>query len=235
MLARRRFIALGGASLLSACATLPETPDLATRTVAPVVPDVPPMPDHYGPILTEPYPIPAVPAGVVRPELWRQQVANPFPADRPGTIIVDPDAGFLHLVESTETAMRYGVGTGEAGRAWHGEARLQFWRSWPTWRAPDTMIARRPELEPYSVANGGMEPGPGNPLGARALYLFQNGVDTLYRIHGACEPRLLGRRVTAGCVRMLDHDVIDLQERATHGATVRVLRSMQVAGVGDVY
>lgn len=235
MIARRRFLALGGASLLSACASLPETPDPATRTAAPRLPEVPPMPEHYGAILNEPFPIPAVPPGVVPPALWRQQVANPYPGDPPGTIVVDPDAGFLHLVESRETAMRYGAGTGEAGRAWHGEARLQFWRSWPRWRAPESMIARRPELEPWSVANGGMDPGPGNPLGARALYLFQNGVDTLYRIHGACEPRLLGRRVTAGCVRMLDHDVIDLQERATHGATVRVLRSLQVAGPGDIY
>ena len=87
------------------------------------------------------------------------------------------------------------------------------------------MIARRPELEPYSVANGGMAPGPGNPLGARALYLFQNGEDTLYRIHGACEPEYLGKAVSSGCIRLLDQDAIDLHRRARHGATVRVLPS----------
>src|SRR3989338_10726694 len=93
------------------------------------------------------------------------------------------------------------------------------------------MIARRPELAPFSVAHGGMTPGPGNPLGARALYLFQNGQDTLYRIHGACEPEYLGKPVSSGCIRLLDQDAIDLHRRASHGAIVRVLPSRQPEGV----
>ena len=198
-------------------------------------PDYPPLPAHYGAITNEPFPIPAVPENVVHPRLWRQEVDNPFPGDSPGTIIVDPDAGYLHLVLPNGRAMRYGAGTGADAFAWHGVARLQFWRSWPTWRPTDGMIARQPELEPYSVANGGMPPGPGNPLGARALYLFQNGIDTYYRIHGACEPEYLGKAVSSGCIRLLDHDAIDLNDRATHGATVRVLRSHRPAVFAGVY
>ena len=97
------------------------------------------------------------------------------------------------------------------------------------------MISRRPELKPYSVANGGMDPGPGNPLGARALYLFQNGEDTLYRIHGACEPQYLGKAVSSGCIRLLDHDVIDLHRRVRHGVTVRVLPSLMPVGLATLY
>jgi lipoprotein-anchoring transpeptidase ErfK/SrfK len=131
--------------------------------------------------------------------------------------------------------MRYGVSVGAAGFAWDGVARLQFCRKWPRWKVPDTMIERRPDLAPYSVANGGMDPGPGNPLGARALYLFQNGEDTLYRIHGGCEPEYLGKAVSSGCIRMLDQDVIDLHERAVHGATVIVTPSIAPKGLQLLY
>lgn len=97
------------------------------------------------------------------------------------------------------------------------------------------MIARKPELEPYSVANGGMKPGPGNPMGARALYLFQDGIDTLYRVHGDASPQELGRAVSSGCIRMLNQDVIDLHSRAVHGASVIVLPSMKPDGLSSVY
>lgn len=228
MLTRRSFVAAGAAASLSACA----------RPVAPAPepdPIIPPLPPFYGAVTDEPYPVPAVPEGVVPPRLWRQEVENPFPDEAKGTIIVDPDAGFLHLVQSHETAMRYGVGTGAAAYAWSGVARLQFAREWPRWKVPDEMIARRPELAPFSVAHGGMDPGPGNPLGARALYLFQNGKDTLYRIHGACEPEYLGKPVSSGCIRLLDQDAIDLHRRASHGATVRVLQSLRPTGLPDIY
>lgn len=97
------------------------------------------------------------------------------------------------------------------------------------------MIARRPELAPYSVSNSGMDPGLGNPLGARALYLFQNGQDTLYRIHGACEPQYLGKPVSSGCIRLLDQDAIDLHRRAPHGAKVIVLQSIMPKGLAALY
>ncbi len=225
MLSRRLFLSAASAAAVSACA--------GPRPVAPTAPaPIPPLPAFYGAISDEPYPVPAVPEGIVPPELWRQQVANPFPDQPAGTIIVDPDATLLHLVESRETAMRYGVSVGAEGFAWNGDARLQFRREWPTWKPPASMIARQPELEPYSVENGGMPPGPGNPLGARALYLFQNGRDTLYRIHGGCEPQLLGKAVSSGCIRLLDQDAIDLHARAQDGARVVVLPSRQQRPAG---
>lgn len=228
MLTRRLFVAAAPAACLAACAPPLPPPDPAPP------PDIPPLPAFYGPVLDEPHPVPAVPEGVVHPRLWRQQVANPYPDDPPGTIVVDPAQGYLHLVETDQSALRYGAGTGAEAFVWSGNARLQFTREWPTWRVPASMIARQPELEKYSVENGGQPGGPGNPLGARALYLFQNGQDTLYRIHGACEPHLLGRAVSSGCIRLLDQDAIHLAGIARHGATVRVLPASRPA-LADLY
>lgn len=233
MITRRAFVAGGSFAALSACAKPPQA--VSSPPVGPEAEVFPPLPAHYGAITDEPYPVPAVPEGIVPPRLWRQEVDNPFQLEAPGTIVVDPDAGFLHLISDDGRAMRYGAGTGAAAFEWQGVARLQFCRSWPRWKVPETMIARRPELEPFSVANGGMDPGPGNPLGARALYLFQNGEDTLYRIHGACEPEYLGKAVSSGCIRLLDHDVIDLHQRVRHGVTVRVLSSIRPSGLTSVY
>jgi lipoprotein-anchoring transpeptidase ErfK/SrfK len=193
------------------------------------------MPARYGAVLGEPYPVPAIPDGIVDPRLWRQEVVNPFPEYADGTIIVDPDAAYLHLVGANGTAIRYGVGVGAAGYDWSGEAVMQYRQRWPRWKAPDSMIARRPEFAPYSVSNGGMAPGPGNPLGARALYLFQNRRDTLYRIHGACEPQYLGKAVSSGCIRLLDQDIIDLHDRARDGSRVVVLASLKPEGLETLY
>ena len=85
------------------------------------------------------------------------------------------------------------------------------------------------------MANGGMDPGPGNPLGARALYLFQNGQDTLYRIHGACEPQYVGKNVSSGCIRLLDQDVIDLHDRVRDGVSVIVLASLKGEATASLY
>lgn len=232
MLTRRLFCGAGLALPLSAC--LPQSPAEVSRSPVPP-PDLPPLPPIYGARPEEPYPVPAVPEGIVPPHLWRQSTANPFPDEAPGSIVVNPLSGFLYLIETPETALRYGAGTGAAAFAWSGTARMQFKRAWPVWKAPDSMIARRPEFAPYSVAKGGMPPGPGNPLGARALYLFQNGQDTLYRIHGACEPEYLGKRVSSGCVRLLDQDVIDLYDRVPHGATIRVLSAIEDKALRGLY
>lgn len=229
MLTRRSFVCLGAMAGLAAC-----TPPAAVVTEAAVAPTYPPLPAFYDAITDEPYPIAAIPEGVLAPEYWRQEVANPRPDYARGTIVVDPDAAILHFVQSPDTAMRYGVSVGAAGFAWEGTARLQFKREWPRWNVPDTMAARRPDLEPYTVANGGMDAGPDNPLGARALYLFQGGVDTLYRIHGNAAPKELGRAVSSGCIRMLDQDVIDLYNRAVHGASVIVLASIRPPGLEAV-
>ena len=229
MYTRRSFVALGAAAALGAC-----TADTVTRTATPD-PVLPPLPAFYGPVTDEPFPVPAIPEGVVPPRLWRREVANPWPARPRGTIVVDPDAAILHFVQGPDTAIRYGVSVGAAGFGWDGIARLQFCRKWPRWKVPATMSERHPHLEPYSVANGGMDPGPDNPMGARALYLFENGRDTLYRIHGGCEPEYLGKAVSSGCIRMLDQDVIDLHARALHGATVIVQPSLKPQGLASVY
>src|SRR5690606_18200515 len=128
-------------------------------------PPPPPLPAFYGAVADEPYPVPAVPEGVVDPALWRQEVENPFPGHAPGTIIVDPDAANLHLLEPGGRATRYGVSVGRDGFAWNGAAVMQWKQEWPRWKVPDSMIERQPELAPWSWKRGGMPPGPGNPLG----------------------------------------------------------------------
>ncbi|MBE3637760.1 L,D-transpeptidase [Mangrovicoccus algicola] len=232
MLTRRTFLATGAAATLAACAQpeqfqpVAQSPNFREAT--------PKLPDFYGPV-DDKFPIPAVPEGVVPQRLWRQVVANPFPEYEKGTLVVDPDAGYLHLIQDDGNALRYGAGTGAAGREWDGGAVVQFTRSWPRWNPPDELIARNPKWAPYSIANGGMDGGPGNPLGARALYLFQNGVDTLYRIHGGCEPEYLGKAVSSGCIRLLDQDAIDLEKRVTSKARVVVLPSYKTGIDVPVY
>ena len=182
----------------------------------------------YGALTDGGFYIPAVPDGVVEPRYLRQTVPDPT-GEAPGTIVVDPNSFYLHLVQGNGLAMRYGIGVGREGFAWSGTSRIQYKRRWPTWKPPNEMVARQPELERYSIANGGMQGGPENPLGARALYLFQatpGGVweDTLYRIHGNPDPRSIGRAVSSGCIRMLNQDVIDLFDRVQSRAPV-VVRS----------
>ncbi|WP_244489271.1 L,D-transpeptidase [Fulvimarina pelagi] len=136
--------------------------------------------------------------------------------------MVDPDEKYLYLVQEGGQALRYGIGVGRQGFSWSGSARVQYKKQWPTWTPPREMIERQPELEPYSAANGGMPPGLSNPLGARALYLFQDGVDTLYRIHGSPEANSIGRAVSSGCIRLLNHEIIDLYSRVPDGTLVKV-------------
>ena len=177
---------------------------------------------NYGPRPAEPFPVPAVDPDVLAPRFRRFRVAYPT-SEKPGTIVVDTANFYLYLVEPEGTAMRYGVGLGRAGFEWSGRANVAWKRPWPTWTPPDEMIAREPHLERYSVRNGGMEPGLDNPLGARALYIFQGGADTLYRLHGTNEPQSIGKAVSSGCVRLINQDVIDLYDRVRPGAEIVVL------------
>lgn len=235
---RRTFLVAGAGATLSACAAPPHLQQEVSRGAAidvPPPPPPPPMPARYGAVPGEPFPVPAVPDGIVPPRLWRQEVANPYPRISPGGVVVDPDEALLHLVQEEGRALRYGVSVGRAGFGWSGEAVIQYGREWPRWKVPAEMAARQPELAPYTVAMGGMDPGPGNPLGSRALYLFQHGEDTLYRIHGGCEPRYLGKAVSSGCIRLLDQDAIDLHDRVAHGAPVLVLRSVRPRTFATLY
>jgi lipoprotein-anchoring transpeptidase ErfK/SrfK len=158
-------------------------------------------------------------AGTVDPKFVKQRVryATSHP---PGTVVVDPADKFLYLVMEDGHALRYGIGVGREGFGWSGAADIRRKAAWPKWTPPAAMIARQPELEKY---RRGMAGGPDNPLGARALYLFQNGKDTLYRIHGTSEADSIGENVSSGCIRLMNDDVVDLFDRIPVGAKVVVL------------
>jgi len=140
---------------------------------------------------------------------------------RRGTIVVDPRRHYLYLAIGRGRTIRYGVGVGKAGRAFRGSARVGRKAKWPRWTPTRNMIRREPEK--YERFADGVPGGPGNPLGARALYLYRNGRDTLYRIHGTNNPSSIGRSVSNGCIRMLNSHVADLYRRVPIGARVVVL------------
>jgi lipoprotein-anchoring transpeptidase ErfK/SrfK len=144
----------------------------------------------------------------------------------PGTIVVDTSEHFLYLVEQGGRALRYGVGVGGEGFGWSGVATVRSKKEWPDWHPTNEYLQRRPELRPNlnELDNGlGMVGGPANPLGARALYLWQGNKDTLYRIHGTNEPWTIGQNVSAGCIRLTNEDIIDLYDRTPVGTKVVVL------------
>ncbi len=156
----------------------------------------------------------------VDPSNLRQVVE--FETDEPpGTIVVDTAKRFLYLVQADGTALRYGIGVGQEGLEFKGSAIVGYKREWPRWTPTTNMIERNPKL--YAPWRSGMEGGARNPLGARALYLFQGGKDTLFRIHGTSEPWTIGQAVSSGCIRMFNQDVVDLYRRVPSGAKVVVL------------
>lgn len=151
----------------------------------------------------------------------RRKVDDPT-GEAPGTIIVDTTKNYLFFVMPGGQAMRYGVATGREAYGWKGTAFIRVKKEWPTWLPPRDMLARWPHLQPIADM-GGMPGGPENPLGARAMYLFDpNGRDTMYRIHGTNEPNLIGQGVSSGCIRMANIDAIDLFSRAPVGTKVIV-------------
>jgi len=119
--------------------------------------------------------------------------------------------------------MRYGVGLGREGFAWKGRGVIQWKQKWPRWTPPVEMVSRQPEVRPFSAENGGMNPGLANPLGARAMYIFKDGQDTLYRIHGTPDWQSVGKAVSSGCVRMLNQDVVDLYDRVSAKSEIVVM------------
>lgn len=146
-----------------------------------------------------------------------------FTAEYPaGTIVVDTRRKYLYLVQGGGRAMRYGIGVGRQGFSWSGNAVIRRKAKWPTWTPPASMVERDPFAAEWA---GGMPGGPRNPLGARALYLFQGKVDTLYRIHGTFVPSSIGKAVSSGCIRMINADVADLYERVPTGTRVVVLQN----------
>jgi len=229
-LTRRNFLTGGavlGGSLLAGCTSTPSMPNFPRFNSKPLAErgigiERQNYAQLYGPLPNEKFPIPAIDLDKVPSKYYRRSVVYPS-NERVGTVIVDTNNFYLYLIEGNNRAMRYGVGLGRAGFEWEGRARIQWKQEWPKWTPPEEMIERQPELEKYSAENGGMPPGLNNPLGARALYIFQDGVDTLYRIHGTPEYWTIGKAVSSGCVRMMNQDVIDLYNRAKTRVPIIVL------------
>ncbi len=184
-------------------------------------------PAHYAQVDGEPFPIPAVRLSEIGPQYLRTAVIYRT-NEAPGTVVIDPQNHYLYFVEGGGQAIRYGVGVGREGFGWSGTATIHDKQEWPDWYPPKEMLQRQPELRrQMSELQGGlgMPGGPGNPLGSRAMYLWQGNKDTLYRIHGTVEPWTIGKSVSSGCIRMINQDVIDLYMRAPLGAKILVLPS----------
>lgn len=156
------------------------------------------------------------------PDPYQRHIVDYHRKEMPGTIVVDSDARFLYYVLPGSKAIRYGVTVGEEALAWSGVAKVGRKAEWPSW-TPTAEIKERLDVPNY------VGPGPQNPLGARAMYLYENGKDTLYRIHGTNQPEYIGQAISSGCIRMTNEDVIDLYKRVKLGTVVVVL----APGEGD--
>jgi lipoprotein-anchoring transpeptidase ErfK/SrfK len=180
----------------------------------------------YGPLLDDGHEIPALDLATINPELLRQRVRFTGPY-RPGTIVVNVGQRRLYLVQPGGYAIRYTVGVGrEEALNFRGSAVIGRKAEWPRWAPTGNMIRRMPRYAAYA---GGMPGGIGNPLGARALYLYRDGRDTYFRLHGTNEPETIGTAVSSGCIRLFNHDIIDLYNRVPVGAPVVVLQESDLA------
>ncbi len=163
--------------------------------------------------------IPAVDVAKMNPDHIRREVDFET-TEPPGTIVVDQRARFLYYVRPGGKAIRYAVGVGPMSRSFHGTATIALKRKWPRWVPTANMIRRSPEH--YGRFKDGVDGGPGNPLGARALYIYKDGQDTYYRVHGTNAPSSIGKAVSAGCIRLLAQDIIDLYDRVSTGSRIVV-------------
>lgn len=173
----------------------------------------------YGPVPDEKFAIPAVDIKKVDPKYFRRTVRYET-KEEPGTIIVDPKNYYVYRVDGEGSATRFGANVGRAGFLWNGDAYVGRKSEWATWTPPKEMIARQPEAAKYAK---GMPGGLDNPLGARTLHLYQNGVYTLYTIYATSDPESIGRGVTSGCVGLLSQDMIELYNETPLKTKVVVL------------
>lgn len=215
VVSRRSFLA-GSASLgalaLAGCATTSEPVQVEPTFDRAYL-------EMYAALPYEKFPVPSVDLRRMKPSHFRQYVADPT-GERPGTIVVDTAARYLYLVQENRQALRYGVGIGREGFTWSGRAEIARKAQWPTWTPPAEMVARDPVAAPWAK---GMPGGLDNPLGARALYIFQDGRDTIYRLHGTNDPATIGEAVSSGCVRLINQDIIDLHARVPVGTPILVM------------
>lgn len=152
---------------------------------------------------------------------WHRQMVRYTSSEPAGTVVVDTRHHHLYVIWGNNTALRYGVGVGREGFQWFGRATINRKAKWPRWVPPPEMLVRQPELPP--MVEGG---DPENPLGPRALYLYNNKQDTGYRLHGTTQPWTIGTDISSGCVRMLPEDIIDLYQRCPVGTEVLVLEHL---------
>ena len=203
---------------LAGCATT-----APTQRAVPASPPTPKLPDHahlmYRAMPGEAFPIPAADLTRLNPRYIRR-VVEYSSNEEPGAVIVDTANRYLYHIQPGGLATRYGVGIGRSGFEWSGRAHIAYKREWPVWTPPSDMIKRQPQLEKW---RHGQAPGIDNPLGARALYIHQGNVDTLYRIHGTAEAWTIGEAVSSGCVRLLHQDVIHLYDKVRSGSPIVVI------------
>jgi lipoprotein-anchoring transpeptidase ErfK/SrfK len=173
----------------------------------------------YGPAPDEKFPIPAVDVTKIDPKYYRRTVKYDT-NEAAGTIIIDPSKYYVYRIEDDGNATRYGANVGRQGFLWSGEAYVGRKAEWPIWTPPKEMIVRQPEAAKYA---GGMPAGLDNPLGARTLYLYQNGVYTLYTLYSTSDPETIGTNLTSGCTGLLSQDMIDLYSRTPVKTKVVVL------------
>jgi lipoprotein-anchoring transpeptidase ErfK/SrfK len=175
----------------------------------------------YGSVQDGSITVPAIDDRTIDPSLLRQEVAWRG-HERPGSIVVVVPERRLYLVQAGGRALRYAVGVGRAEALnFRGSAVIGRKEKWPRWTPTAHMIAAMPRYRPYA---GGLDGGPDNPLGARALYLYRDGHDTYFRLHGTTEPQSIGTAVSSGCIRLFNQDIIDLYNRVPVGTHVTVLQ-----------
>ena len=209
-----QFFAL--ASRLSAFALIAA---LAACAPKPEVEVPPPAVPGYEAVVDGGFEIPAVDPDFLEDGYKRTGVV--YAGDeKPGTIVVDPFARKLYLVEENGMAVRYGVAVGRQGLSFRGTGVIGRKEEWPSWTPTANMVRTRPDL--YLEYAGGRSGGLDNPLGARALYLYRGGRDTMFRIHGTMDPASIGHATSAGCIRLFNQDAIDLYGRVERGAKIKV-------------
>ena len=175
----------------------------------------------YGPLPNERFPVPGVNLSKVDPKYLRRTVRYAS-NEAVGTLIVDPKHYYVYRIEGGGMATRYGANVGRAGFLWSGEAYIGRKAEWPVWTPPREMILRQPEAAPYA---NGMPPGLNNPLGARTLYLYQDGRYTLFTIYSTIMPETIGRGISSGCVGLLTQDMVDLYAKTPVDTKVIVLKA----------
>lgn len=202
----RAIPALAMAAFLAACG-------------APPPPPAPPEVPGYGTVEDGGFTIAAVPPDFA-PVENRKTTVSYAGGEAPGTIVVDPHVKYLYLVGEGGTADRYRIAVGAEGRGLRSTTYVGRKAEWPTWTPTRNMIRTQPEL--YADKAGGMAPGPDNPLGARALYLYRGGKDTMFRIHGTGDYTSIGHATSAGCIRLYNQDILDLFTKVPTSTSVKI-------------